>query len=224
MKINPAPFGISLTLSLLTTIILLIITFPLAIFLGFKKNRIKSALEAFFTLPLVLPPTVLGFYILLMLSPRNAFGIFLEKYFDIRLAFSFPGILIASCIYSFPFMLQPLKNGTESINRSLLEASYTLGKSKIETVFRIILPNIKTFIFTGIVMTFAHTMGEFGVVLMVGGNLPGRTKVASIYIYENVEILNYGEAHIYSIILIAMSFAILLAVNLINFNAKKEII
>lgn len=224
MKINLVPFGVSLSLSILTTLILLVVIFPLALFLGFTKSKLKPIFESIFTLPLVLPPTVLGFYILLMLSPRNAFGVFLEKYFDVRLAFNFSGILIASCIYSLPFMLQPLKNGIESVNRSLLEVSYTLGKSNLETFFRIILPNIKPFIFTGVVMTFAHTMGEFGVVLMVGGNIPNKTKVASIYIFENVEILNYGEAHIYSMILIAMSFIILIAVNLTNLNMKRNII
>jgi molybdate transport system permease protein len=220
MKIDFLPFFLSVELSILTTLILLIISFPPAIILSYKRFMLKPFFESIITLPLVLPPTVIGFYLLILFSPNWIFGTFLENMFNIRLVFSFEGIVIASCIYSLPFMISPLKNGMQSVDRSLLEVSYTLGKSKIETFFRIIIPNIKPSILTGIIMTFAHTMGEFGVILMIGGNITGKTKVASIEIYERVEKLDYNFAHIYSIILVVLSFLILLTVN--SFKVKKN--
>jgi molybdate transport system permease protein len=146
---------------------------------------------------------------------------FFEKFFNIRLTFTFTGLLIASCIYSMPFMFQYLTNGIENFNESLLDASYTLGKSKIYTFFKIIIPNIKPNLISGIIMTFVHTLGEFGVVLMIGGNIPGKTKVISIAIYDKVEELNYSAAHKYSIYLVIFSFAVMLIVNSLNFKKKK---
>jgi molybdate transport system permease protein len=221
MNIDFLPFFVSIKLSVITTLILLIICFPLAILIGGKKFRLKPVAETIISLPLVLPPTVIGFYLLMFLSPRWIIGSFFENVFNVRLVFSFTGIVIASCVYSFPFMIQPLKNGIEAFDRSLLEASYSLGKSKIETFFRIIIPNIKTNIVTGIVMTFAHTMGEFGVILMIGGNISGQTRVASIAIYDKVEQLDYNFAYVYSIILVSISILILILLNLLN-NRKKE--
>lgn len=213
-KIDFTPMLVSLKLSFWTTLLLFLIAFPVALFLSFRKSKLTALLEPLITLPLVLPPAVIGFYVLLLLSPRNFPGAFFDKFLDIRFVFRFSGILIASLIYSFPFMVQPLKNGIESINPQLLEASYILGKSRLETLLKIIIPNIKPYILTGAVMTFAHTMGEFGVILIVGGNIPGKTKVASIFIYESVEVLNYTTAHVYSLIMLCLSFLILLTVNL----------
>jgi molybdate transport system permease protein len=220
MKLDLMPLWLSFNLAFWTTLILLVISFPVALFLGAGRTLIKSVIESILTLPMVLPPTVIGFYILLLLSPESFPGRIIEKYFNIRLVFSFPGILIASIIYSLPFMVQPLKNGIESIRRDLIEVSYTLGKSRLETFFRIVIPNMRTFIVTGMAMTFAHTLGEFGVVLMVGGNIPGRTKVAGMLIFESVEVLDYSTAHVYSLIMICFCSVVLISVNLLN--RKKE--
>jgi molybdate transport system permease protein len=136
--------------------------------------------------------------------------------------FSFEGIVVASCIYSLPFMLQPLQSGMESLNKNIIEASYTLGKSKLITLLKVVLPNIKPSIYTALIITFAHTIGEFGVVLMVGGSIPGVTKVASIAIYEYVENLDYTSAHIYSFILLMLSFIVLFIVNIYNYSKRKN--
>ncbi len=168
------------------------------------------------SLPLVLPPTVIGFYLLLAFSPSGAFGKWLEHYFDIRLAFSFGGLLIGSVIYSLPFMVHPLLSGLRSLPASLEEASYSLGKTKTQTLFKVLLPNIKPSLLTGIVLTFAHTIGEFGVVLMIGGNIPGRTNVASIAVYDEVEALNYHNANVYAAILVGISVIILFLLYLSN--------
>jgi molybdate transport system permease protein len=158
---------------------------------------------------MVLPPTVLGYYMLLVYSPQHAFGAWLESFMNVRLAFSFEGILIASVIFSTPFMIQPLQNGLMQLPNSLREASYTLGKSKITTFFKVLLPNIKPSIITAVALTFAHCIGEFGIVLMVGGNMPGETKVASIAIYDEVQALNYDVANRYAFVLFIISFVLL---------------
>lgn len=204
------PIWLSLELALVTTIILIIIGVPLAALLAFRSFRFKSVAEAVISLPLVLPPSVLGFYLLITFSPNNLVGRLLQSWFDIRLVFSFPGLVVGSIIYSLPFMVHPLQAGLQSLSPNLKEASYTLGKSKWQTLLRVLLPNIKPALLTGVVLTFAHTIGEFGVVLMIGGNLAGKTKVASIAIYDAVESLNYRNAHLYSITLLLISFFILL--------------
>ncbi|MCO5236155.1 MAG: molybdate ABC transporter permease subunit [Chitinophagaceae bacterium] len=210
MSLSFEPIALSLELALITTVLLLIFGIPLAALLAFRSFRLKSVAEAVISLPLVLPPSVLGFYLLVAFSPGNFFGRFLDYWFDIRLVFSFPGLVIGSVIYSLPFMIHPLQAGFQSLPANLKEASYTLGKNRRQTLLYVLLPNIKPAILTGIVLTFAHTMGEFGVVLMIGGNLEGKTKVASIAIYDAVESLDYHSAHIYSLILLLISFGILL--------------
>jgi len=169
-------------------------------------------------MPLVLPPTVLGFYFLIAFSPNNAFGSWLEDTFGLKLVFSFFGLVVASVIYSLPFMVHPIQSGLSSISQSIVDASHLLGKSRWETLMKVQLPNIKSSLLTGIVLAFAHTIGEFGVVLMIGGNIPGQTKVASIAIYDEVEALNYAAANQYSLVLFFITFFILLAVYLINGN------
>lgn len=221
-NLNLEPFVISFKLAFITTLILFFISLPLAWYLSQTKSKVKPFLEAITALPLVLPPSVLGFYILWALSYNSPIGAFFEEQFGIKLVFTFYGLVIASCFYSLPFMVQPLQSGFESLNKNMLEASYICGKSKFETLFKIALPNIKPSLITAIIVTFAHTVGEFGVVLMVGGSIPGETKVASVAIYEFVETLDYTNAHIYSAIMIVMSFLVLLSVYIFNQKQKKR--
>ena len=218
--IELAPLWLTLKLALSTTFILFIIAVPLANWLSGKKGFFKVIVQAIVSVPLVLPPTVIGFYLLLAFSPANAFGHWLEQQLNMRLVFSFPGLLIASVIYSFPFMVHPIQSGLSSLSPSLREASYSLGKSRWQTLTRVLLPNIKPSLLTGIVLTFAHTVGEFGVVLMIGGNIPGKTRTASIAIYDEVEAFNYHNANVYAGILLALSFGILLV--LYSFNRKMQ--
>jgi len=215
------PLWLTLKLAFVTTIILFFISVPLAWWLAYKKNNFKTVIEAVVSMPLVLPPSVIGFYLLLAFSPSHAFGNFLEQYFDIRLAFSFPGLVIASVIYSLPFMVHPIQSGFISLSPNLREAAYSLGKTKWQTLFYVLLPNIKSSLLSGIILTFAHTIGEFGVVLMIGGNIPGQTKVASIAIYDEVEMMNYNTANTYAAILFIVSFIILLTVYLLNRRFDK---
>ena len=212
------PLFLTFELALITTIILVLLSVPIAYWLAFSNSKIKPVIEALVSMPLVLPPTVLGFYLLVAFSPSNSFGNWLDTWFGLRLIFSFEGLVFASIIYSLPFMVHPLQAGLSQVPKSIIEASYVLGKSKITTLIKVLLPNIKPSILTGLVLTFAHTIGEFGVVLMIGGNIPGQTKVASIAIFDEVEALNYGAANQYSFILFAISFTILLLVYLVNGN------
>ena len=221
-NLNLEPFIISFKLAFITTLILFFICLPLAWYLSQTKSKVKPFLEAITALPLVLPPSVLGFYILWALSYNSPIGAFFEEQFGIKLVFTFYGLVIASCFYSLPFMVQPLQSGFESLNKNMLEASYICGKSKFETLFKIALPNIKPSLITAVIVTFAHTVGEFGVVLMVGGSIPGETKVASVAIYEFVETLDYTNAHIYSAIMIIMSFLVLLSVYIFNQKQKRR--
>jgi len=218
--IDFTPFVISFKLATIVTIILFIICLPYGWYLSQTDSKLKPFLEAITALPIVLPPSVLGFYILYALSYNSPIGAFLNHYFDIKLVFNFPGLVVASCLYSFPFMLQPIQNGFEGLKKSMLEASYIGGKSKLETVLKVALPNIKSSLLSALVITFAHTIGEFGVVLMVGGSIPGKTKVASVAIYEMVEEMDYTTAHIYSAIMVAISFLVLLTVYFFNKRAK----
>ncbi|AWW00780.1 molybdate ABC transporter permease subunit [Arcticibacterium luteifluviistationis] len=216
------PIILTLKLAGLTSLILFVIAIPLAYWLSFTKSKWKPVFETLISMPLVLPPTVLGFYLLVAFSPSNAFGNWLNDWFGIKFIFSFAGLVIASIIYSLPFMVQPIQAGLSALPASLREASYTLGKSRFETLTKVLLPNIKPAILTGIVLSFAHTVGEFGVVLMIGGNIPGKTKVASIAIYDEVEALNYGAANQHSLILFAITFSILLTVYLVNGGYLKR--
>jgi len=201
-----------------TTFILLVIGFPIAYLLAYRRFPLKAVVEALISMPMVLPPTVLGFYMLVAYSPQNGFGRYLAEHFNTRLAFSFEGVLIASVLFSLPFMIQPLQNGLTSIPLSLREASYTMGKSKFTTFIRVLVPNMIPSIITAIAMTFAHCIGEFGVIIMVGGNIPGETRVASIAIYDEVQAMNYHAANQYSFILFIISLVILTLV----FSIKKE--
>jgi len=208
-------------LALIVTAILLIIGVPLAYWIAFSQGRFKYIVETLVSMPLVLPPTVIGFYLLIVFSPQYFLGHFLESVFGLRVVFSFTGLVIGSVIFSLPFMVNPIKAGLQNFPLALVEAAYCLGKSPWETLYRVILPNIRPALLTGIVMAFAHTIGEFGVVLMIGGNIPGETRLASIAIYNDVESLNYSTAGLYSLILVSISFSILLAFYYMNRKSLK---
>ncbi|MGD9968935.1 MAG: molybdate ABC transporter permease subunit [Sulfuricurvum sp.] len=210
-----ATMFLTFKLASITTAILLLIGIPLAAWMVFSKFRFKSIIETIVSMPLVLPPSVLGFYLLLSFSPASFIGKYLTDH-GIRLAFSFEGLIIGSVLFSLPFMVHPVQAALSQVASSIFEASYTLGKSRFETMVRVILPTIRHGIISGAVLAFAHTVGEFGVVLMIGGNIPGETRVASIAIYDEVESLNYAMAHQYALSLFVITFAILLIVYTLN--------
>ena len=216
------PFLISFKLAAITTAILLFISTLIAWFLSQTRSAFKPILEAITALPIVLPPSVIGLYILITLSHTSPFGALMREVFGIKMVFNFTGLVIASCIYSLPFMVQPLQSGFEGLPKNMIEASYIAGKSKLQTLFFVALPNIKPSLMTAIVITFAHTVGEFGVVLMVGGSIPNQTKTASVSIYEMVETMNYEGAHVYSGIMVLISFCVLLLVYIFNRKQKMN--
>ncbi len=199
---------VSTRLSVATTAVLLVIGIPIAEWIAFSRWRWKFLVEAIVALPLVLPPTVLGFYILLAVGPSSPIGALFGRGGH-GLAFTFEGLLVASVLYSLPFAVQPFSAAFAGVDRSLLEASWSLGVSRAATFRRIVLPLSMRGIVTGVVLSFAHTLGEFGVVLMVGGNLPGVTRTVSISIYDSVQALDYASAWETSLLLLAISFAIL---------------
>lgn len=217
-----ATMVLTFKLASITTLILLFISIPLASFLAYSKIRFKSIIETIVSMPLVLPPSVLGFYLLLAFSPSSMIGEFLTSH-GIRLAFSFEGLVIGSVIFSLPFIVHPIQSALSQVPRSIFEASYTLGKSKIETMLRIILPMIRGGLISGVTLAFAHTVGEFGVILMIGGNIPDETRVASIAIYDEVESLNYALAHQYALSLFVITFAILLLVYTLNKKSLENL-
>ena len=221
-SIDFEPFLLSFKLAGITTAILFVLSVPLAWILSQTTSKSKPFWEALTALPIVLPPSVLGFYILVALSHNSPIGVFFEEVFGIKLVFNFTGLVVASCFYSMPFMVQPLQGGFESLNKNMLEASYISGKGKFQTIIQVALPNIKPALMTAIIVTFAHTVGEFGVVLMVGGSIPSETKVASVAIYEMVEIMDYKMAHIYSAIMVSLSFLVLLGVYMFNGKQNKK--
>ncbi len=220
--IDVTPFILSFKLAFIVTFILLFVGIPYAWFLSSTKSKIKPFLETITALPIVLPPSVLGFYLLVFLSPDSFLGGLFYRLFNVKLVFTFPGLVVASAIYSFPFMIQPIQSGFESLNKNIIEASFLSGKGRLMTLFKVILPNIKPSLLTAIVITFAHTIGEFGVVLMVGGSIPGKTEVASVAIYDYVENLDYHSAHIYSAILLIISFLVLFVVYFINHSQRRK--
>ena len=210
------PVWISLKLASVTVVVLMLLGTPLAWWLAFTRSRSRAVVEALVALPLVLPPTVLGFYLLILLGPAGPIGSFWVEVTGTTLTFSFSGLVIASVIYSFPFAVQPLQTAFEGIGRAPLEAAATLGATPLDTFLHVASPLAMRGYLSAIVLGFAHTLGEFGVVLMVGGNIPGVTKVISIAIYEQVETLSYAEAHYLSAGLLSFSFVVLLGVYVIN--------
>ncbi len=213
---NWTAIWVTCKLATLTSFTLLIIGLPIAYWLTYSKWRWKFLIESIVALPLVLPPTVLGFYILIAIGPHSPIGRFYTDLVGHPLPFSFQGLLLASILYSLPFAVQPFATAFEQVDRKLIEASWTLGLSKLKTFFRLILPLSTAGLITGVVLSFAHTLGEFGVVLMVGGNIEGITRTVSIEIYDEVQALNYATAAKTSALLLLVSYAVLLLVYAMN--------
>lgn len=206
------PVLVTLQLAAVTTAILVVLALPLAWWLATTRSRLRPVVEAITALPLVLPPTVLGFYLLILLSPEAPIGAAVRAVTGQTLTFSFAGLVVASVVYSLPFAVQPLQGAFQSVGRPMMEAAATLGARPLDAFGSVALPLARRGLLTSAVLTFAHTVGEFGVVLMVGGNIPGQTRVISIEVFTAVETLDYGRAHLLSAGLLAFSFAVLVAV------------
>jgi len=209
------PFIVTFKLAFFTTAILFVIGIPLAYFITFSKLKGKVIFESLMMLPIVLPPTVLGFYFLLFLGPDTAVGKYIDSVFGISLAFSFEGILLGSIIFCTPFMLSPIINGFRSIPKNLIESTKLLNKSKFNALWYVYIPYIKKGILNGVLLTFAHTIGEFGLVLMIGGKM-AETNVVSVAIYDEMNGMNYDTVHVYAIIMLVISFILILSLNLIT--------
>jgi molybdate transport system permease protein len=215
-EVELGPVWLSLQLATVTVLVLLVVATPLAWWLAFTRSRVRTIVEAVVAMPLVLPPTVLGFYLLVLLGPSGLIGAPWLSVTDTTLTFSFAGLVLASVIYSFPFTIQPLQAAFEAVGRAPLEAAATLGAGPLDRFWNVASPLALRGYVSAVVLTFAHTLGEFGVVLMVGGNIPGKTKVISIAIYEHVETLEYAQAHVLSAGLLVFSFIVLLSVYVLN--------
>ncbi len=214
--IDTQPIWLSLQLAGVTVAILLALATPVAWWLAHTRSRFRVVVEAVVALPLVLPPTVLGFYMLILLGPHGWLGAPVQALTGSPLSFSFAGLVFASTLYSLPIVVQPLHSAFESIGKIPLETAQSLGASRLDAFFSVICPLARRGYLTAVVLGFAHTLGEFGVVLMVGGNIPGKTKVISIEIYDRVEVLEYAQAHILSAGLLLFSFVVLVTVYSIN--------
>ena len=217
---DAGPLILTAKLALITTLILLVIGTPIAWWLANTRIKLKPVIEAVVALPIVLPPTVLGFYLLIVLGPQGTIGSWWVEITGQTLTFSFSGLVIASVIYSFPFVVQPLQSAFESVGRDVMEAAYTLGAKPLDAFLSVAVPLAKRGFLTGSVLGFAHTLGEFGVVLMVGGNIPGETRVVSIAIYDHVESLEYGQAHVLAAVLVAFAFIAMLFMYVVNHKLK----
>ncbi|GAA8346691.1 molybdate ABC transporter permease subunit [Helicobacter pylori] len=210
---------LSFSLAFITTLILLPIGIFLGYFLSLKRNLLTNLTETLVYIPLVLPPSVLGFYLLLIFSPSSFLGAFLQDVLNVKLVFSFQGLILGSVIFSLPFMVSPIKSALISLPTSLKEASYSLGKWEHYTLFFVLLPNIKPSLLMAIITTFTHTIGGFGVVIMLGGDILGETRVASIAIFNETEALNYPKARQYALTLTLISFSLLFVTLFLN---KKQ--
>ena len=224
--LSPADWEAARTTLLLaasTVVVLILVATPLAWRLAFARGRWARVVEAVVALPLVLPPTVMGFYLLVLLGPAGPIGSWWVKLTGDTLSFSFSGLVLASCLHSLPFAVQPLQNAFESVGRRRLEAAASLRASPLDAFFSVALPLALRGYVTAAVLTFAHTLGEFGVMLMVGGNIPGRTRVLSISIFEHVETLDYAAAHRLAAALLIFSFVVLLSVYLANGRYRTRV-
>ena len=215
------PLFLSLKLSLATTLILLLICIPSAWYLLKLRSSLRKPLETIIALPIVLPPSVLGFYLLMVLGPQGPIGKIAVSLTGSGLAFSFTGLIIGSTIYSLPFVMQPILNSFEDVPPSSLQLGASLGAGPLDRFFSIVLPHSRSGILKGGILGFAHTLGEFGVVLMIGGNIPGETRVAAIAIYDHVEALEYAQAHVLSGILLVLSFSVLLFITFLDRKHRR---
>lgn len=213
---------LTLKLASVVTLLLLIIGTPIAWWLARTRSRLKSVFGAVVALPLVLPPTVLGFYLLIVMGPNGPVGKLTESLGLGVLPFTFPGLVIASVIYSLPFMVQPLQNAFESIGERPLEVAATLRAGPLDTFWSVVVPLAKPGFLSGSILAFAHTVGEFGVVLMIGGNIPDKTRVVSVQIYDHVEALEYVQAHWLAASMVLFSFLVLLTLYTLNPNTMKR--
>ena len=218
--ISLEPVWLSLELAVVTTVVLLALSAPLAWWLARSKSAWRAPIGAVVTLPLVLPPSVMGFYILVALGPHGPLGQFTQSMGWGLLTFTFPGLVIGSLVYSLPFAVQPLQGAFEALGDRPMEVAATLGAKPIDAFFSVVLPLVRPGVFTATVLTFAHTIGEFGVVLMIGGNIPGKTQVVSTEIYTFVEAMEYDKAHILAGGMLVFSFVVLLALSFLNRRAK----
>lgn len=200
---------LSLQLSAVTTALLLLVAVPLAFWLNNSRAFYRGFIEIVVTLPIVLPPTVIGFYLLVLMAPHHGFGQFWQTLFGAPLAFSFAGLVCGSVLYSLPFAVQPIQAAFRGVNTELIEASAALGATRWQIFYTVILPVARYGVFAGAVLCFAHTMGEFGVVLMLGGNIPDETRVASIALYDEVQQLNYATAHRYALLLVLVALVLM---------------
>lgn len=216
------PFILSFKLAIITTAALLILGVPVGTWIAYTKSRLTAVADIAINLLLVLPPSVIGFYLLLLFSPSCGVGKMMKEYFHCEILFTFTGLLIGAVLFSLPFMVNAVKTGLRAVPRQLIEASYTLGKGKVYTFFAVILPNAWTAVMSGAIVCFVHTIGAFGIMLMVGGNIPGKTRVASIALYHEVETLHYAAAHGYSVLLIGITVCALLVLRRVQDRSSRR--
>ena len=207
---------LTLQLALVSTLLLMLLALPLGAWLASARSRLALAVEILIAMPLVLPPTVIGFYLLVLMSPRHAFGNWWQDVFGQPLPFSFAGLVAGSCVYSLPFAVQPVVAAFRMQRAEVLQAAWSLGMTRRQTFLHIALPLARSGVVAGALLAFAHTIGEFGVVLMLGGNIPGVTRVASIALYDEAQALNYPQAHGFALLLLLLSFALLLGTTLVQ--------
>jgi molybdate transport system permease protein len=220
---NLPALWVTLKLAAIVSVLLMMVGLPLACWLAFSRWRWKFLLDAVVAMPLVLPPTVLGFYLLVAMGPQSPLGAWYTRWAGPSLAFTFEGLVVGSVIYSLPFAVQPMAASFSAVDADLIQASATLGASGWRTFWRVIVPLSAPGIFTGFTLSFAHTLGEFGVVLMIGGNIPGVTQTISIAIYDNVQALDYASANHAALLLLLLSFAILAVVYGFNRRRRKPL-
>jgi molybdate transport system permease protein len=213
--------ALTLQLALVSTALLMLVALPLGWWLANARNRAALLAEIVISMPLVLPPTVIGFYLLVLLSPQHALGRWWQDLFGQALPFSFAGLVAGSCVYSLPFAVQPVIAAFRMLRPETAQAAYSLGMTRRQAFFHILLPLSKSGVYSGAVLAFAHTIGEFGVVLMLGGNIPGVTRVASIALYDQAQALNYPNAHGFALLLLALSFVLLVFTTLLQKRQER---
>jgi molybdate transport system permease protein len=216
-----ASLGLTLRLAAVSTMLLMLIALPLGWWLASARTRFAMFIEIVMSMPLVLPPTVIGFYLLVVLSPQHALGHWWQQAFGQTLPFSFAGLVVGSCIYSLPFAVQPVIAAFRMLRIETVQAAYSLGMTQWQAFIHILLPLAKSGVYSGAVLAFAHTIGEFGVVLMLGGNIPGVTRVASIALYDQAQTLNYANAHGFALVLLVLSFLLLVATTLLQKRQER---
>lgn len=219
---NWEPFYITFKLAILTTLILFVVALPIGYFLAFSRMKGKILLESLVMMPIILPPTVIGFYFLSFLGPDSSVGRFFQDTFGVSFAFSFEGILLGSVIYCLPFMVTPIANGFRNLPETLVESTFILKKSRLNALWHVYLPCIRGALWSGVLLTFAHTIGEFGMVLMIGGKMK-ETQVASIAIYDEMNNLNYEAANQYALVMLAFSFVTVVALTVLSRKNRSNI-